>query len=209
MRSIAVVDYGAGNLRSVENALRHLHADFFVTAHPEDLGLAEGLVFPGVGEARAAMDALHRTGLGEGIKSFLASGRMALGICIGCQIILQGSEERDTPCLGVVEGVARLFPATPGLKVPHMGWNQVDYRPEEPIFRGIPEGSSFFFVHSYYPSPERETDIAAWTDYGIRFASAIRRENLCAVQFHPEKSGPLGLRLLANFLESVQGRGHA
>jgi glutamine amidotransferase len=204
MRSVAVVDYGAGNLRSVENALRHLGADFFVTARPEELRVASGLVFPGVGEARAAMDALRETGLGEGIRDFLASGRKALGICIGCQIALGRSEERDTPCLGIVEGVARLFPKAPGLKVPHMGWNQVRYRQDEPLFRGIPQGASFYFVHSYYPSPEREEDAVAWTEYGIRFASAIRRENLSAVQFHPEKSGPHGLRLLANFLEQVR-----
>jgi glutamine amidotransferase len=198
---IAVVDYGAGNLRSVENALRHLQADFFVTAEPEGLGDAEGLVFPGVGEARAAMDALHRTGLGEGIRAFIASGRKTLGICIGCQIAFERSEERDTPCLGILAGSAKLFPKGGGLKVPHIGWNQVSYRTGESMFRGIPQEASFYFVHSYYPAPERDEDAAAWTDYGIRFASAVRRRNFYAVQFHPEKSGRDGLRLLANFLE--------
>jgi imidazole glycerol-phosphate synthase subunit HisH len=203
MRSVAVVDYGAGNLRSVENAMKHLGADFFVTAHPEALRDAAGLVFPGVGEARASMDTLKGSGLGEAIKAFVASGRPVLGICIGCQIALQRSEERDTPCLGIVEGTAKLFAAMAGLKVPHMGWNQVDYRPEEPLFRGIPQGASFYFVHSYYPAPDRKEDETAWTEYGIRFASAVRRDNFSAVQFHPEKSGPHGLRLLSNFLEQV------
>jgi len=201
---IAVVDYGAGNLRSVENALRFLKADFFVTARPRDLQDADGLVFPGVGEARAAMETLHDTGLDEGILGFIATGRQTLGICIGCQIALQRSEERDVACLGIVEGSARLFPGTSGLKVPHMGWNQVHFRPEDPLFQGIPQDASFYFVHSYYPAPAREEDAVAWTDYGIRFVSAIRKGHFAAVQFHPEKSGPYGLRLLANFLEQVR-----
>lgn len=204
MKTVAVVDYGAGNLRSVENALKRLGAAYRVTARPEALGGAAGLIFPGVGEARAAMDTLNGSGLGDAIKAFVDSGRPVLGICIGCQIALRRSEERDTPGLGIVEGTAKLFAAAAGLKVPHMGWNQVTYRPEEPLFRGIPQGASFYFVHSYYPAPAREEDAAAWTEYGIRFVSAVRKGGFSAVQFHPEKSGPHGLRLLSNFLEQVR-----
>jgi glutamine amidotransferase len=197
---VVVLDYGAGNLTSVENALRHLGAPFRTTNEPAELADAEGAIFPGVGEAAASMAVLRKTGLGEGLRSFLASGRKVLGICIGCQVIFDRSEERDTTCLGLVPGVVRRFPAGTGLKVPHMGWNAVHFTRPHPVFAGIPQDTSFYFVHSYYPDPVDSGVIAAVTEYGIAFPSCIARGNLVAFQCHVEKSGPCGLRLLSNFL---------
>ena len=198
--STVVLDYGAGNLTSVENALSHLGARFLVTSRPADLESAEGVIFPGVGEAFASMEVLKRTGLGAALRDFVASGRKMLGICIGCQVIFDRSEERDTECLGLLEGAVKRFPRGTGLKVPHMGWNTVHFTRAHPVFEGIPQDSSFYFVHSYYPAPADDALVAARTDYGLPFASCVARRNLVAFQFHLEKSGPLGLRLLSNFL---------
>jgi imidazole glycerol-phosphate synthase subunit HisH len=212
---VVVLDYGAGNLRSVENALRHLGASYLVSARPEDLDAAEAAIFPGVGEAAASMAELARTGLDDAMRRYLASGRRMLGICIGCQVIFDRSEERDTRCLGLFPGVVRRFPSGSGLKVPHMGWNAVHFTRSHPVFAGIPQDSSFYFVHSYYPDPEEAGFVAATTEYGITFAACLARRNLVACQFHLEKSGPVGLRLLQNFLAwngeevSVSGARHA
>ena len=195
-----VLDYGAGNLKSVENALRYLGARFTVTGNPGGLRDAEAVIFPGVGEAAASMAVLNRTGLGEAMRSFLASGRKVLGICIGCQVIFDSSEERSTTCLGLVPGVVRRFAPGTGLKVPHMGWNAMHFTREHPVFAGIPQDTSFYFVHSYYPDPVDRELIAATTDYGIAFPSCIAQGNLVAFQCHVEKSGPFGLKLLSNFL---------
>lgn len=195
-----VLDYGAGNLTSVENALRHLGAPFRTTSNPAELADAEGVIFPGVGEAAASMAVLEKTGLGEGLRSFLASGRKVLGICIGCQVIFDRSEERDTTCLGLVPGVVRRFPPGTGLKVPHMGWNAMHFTRQHPVFAGIPQETRFYFVHSYYPDPVDRKLIAAETDYGLVFPACIARGNLVAFQCHVEKSGSFGLKLLSNFL---------
>jgi glutamine amidotransferase len=203
--TVVVIDYGAGNLKSVENALRHLGAAYRITARPGDLDGADGLIFPGVGEAASSMAELKRTGLDEAIRAFLASGRKFLGICLGCQVIFERSEEHDTDCLGLLPGTVRRFPAGKGLKVPHMGWNQVRFTKPHPLFAGIPQGASFYFVHSYYPVPSDPGLVAGETEYGAAFASCVAAGNLIAFQFHLEKSGPLGLRLLSNFL-SWDGR---
>jgi glutamine amidotransferase len=197
---VGVVDYGAGNLRSVETALHRLGTDFFITARPEEVGKADRLLVPGVGEARAAMGGLGARGLEGPLRDFWQSGRPFLGICIGSQVIFEHSEERDTPCLGFLPGVVRRFPASGGLKVPHMGWNGVQWSVPHPLFEGLTPGDYFYFVHSYYPKPADDSLVLAQCDYGVRFAAAVGRGNLLAVQFHPEKSGPQGLRLLANFL---------
>jgi glutamine amidotransferase len=201
---VAVIDYQAGNLRSVETALRHLGAEFQVTDRPEDALRAERLVVPGVGEARAAMGVLDPAGLGEAVREFVASGRPTLGICLGAQVIFERSEERDTPCLGILPGEVRRFPPwlrEAGLKVPHMGWNRVFARAAHALLAGVPDGSYFYFVHSYYPCPADPAQVLAECEYGLRFAAGVGRDNLAAFQFHPEKSGEPGLRLLANFLE--------
>ncbi len=201
MKRVGVVDYNAGNLKSVENALCHTGARFAVSDKPEEILKFDALVFPGVGEASAAMKVLDRTGLGSAIAEFYGTGKPILGICLGCQIVLSKSEEGDVGCIGLIEGRAVRFARMQGLKVPHMGWNQVHPSVPHPVFRSIPDGSSFYFVHSYYPKPDDPRSIAAETDYGTVFASAIALGNLVATQFHPEKSGEVGLRLLSNFLD--------
>lgn len=197
---VGVVDYGAGNLRSVETALRHLGAEFVVVSRPEAVLRADRLLVPGVGEARAAMEVLRASGLDRALRDFLQSGRPILGVCIGSQIIFEHSEERDTPCLSFLPGVVRLFASAPGLKVPHMGWNSVSWSTGHRLFAGLASEAYFYFVHSYYPQPADSSLVLAECEYGLRFAAAVGRDNLLAVQFHPEKSGPQGLRLLDNFL---------
>ena len=197
---IAIVNYEAGNLRSVETALRKLAFEFEVVSRPEELLRADKVLFPGVGDAGAVMRVLERTGLAEALREYYRSGRPMLGICIGAQVVLERSEESEATCLGLVPGLARRLPGGAGLKVPHMGWNQVHFREGHRLFAGIPQDTSFYFVHSYYPEPAESEAVLCETEYGIRFVSALERENLTAVQFHPEKSGEFGLRLLANFL---------
>lgn len=201
--SVAIVDYAAGNRTSVRNALRFLGADYTVASEPAALLQSERVIFPGVGEARAAMDDLARRGMDDALRQVSAAGRPVLGICIGAQVLLQYSAERDTTCLGLVRGRTAAFPQPrpgDGLKVPHMGWNQVRQDRGHPLFEGIPDGSSFYFVHSFFPEPADGSIVLGTTDYGVRFASAYAAGNLAAVQFHAEKSGRHGLRLLANFL---------
>jgi imidazole glycerol-phosphate synthase subunit HisH len=195
-----VLDYEAGNLKSVENALRHLGARFQVTKDPAVVRDAASVIFPGVGEAAASMAVLNRGGLGAALREFVESGRKMLGICIGCQVIFDRSEERDTTCLGLVPGSVRRFPPGSGLKVPHMGWNAVHFTRSHPVFDGIPQDTRFYFVHSYYPDPADPGLAAAETEYGVTFASCIARGNLVAFQCHVEKSGKFGLKLLDNFL---------
>lgn len=196
----AVVDYEGGNLRSVETALRRLEADFETTSSPERVRAADKVIFPGVGDAKAAMDVLNGKGLSDALRDFFATGKPMLGICVGSQIVLDASEERSAVGLGIVPGTARRFPERPGLKVPHMGWNSVEYREGDYLFAGIPRGSSFYFVHSYYPDPVDRESWIGWSDYEQSFCAALAWQNLRATQFHPEKSGRYGLELLRNFL---------
>ena len=203
---IAIVDYEAGNLTSVELALQHLGAPGKVTKDPHDVASADRVIFPGVGAAGAAMERLRASGLGDAVVAAVASGRPVLGICLGTQIVFEASEENSATCLGLLPGRVERFPDPlveegQRLKVPHMGWNAVGPGRPHPIFEGVEEGSEFYFVHSYYPAPADERHVIGTTEYGITFASAVARDNLVAVQFHPEKSGRAGLRLLANFLE--------
>jgi len=194
-----VVDYDAGNLRSVETALRYLGAAFEVTADPDVVVRAARVVFPGVGDGAHAMRVLAKRGLDVAMRERFAAGTPILGICVGCQIVLDLTEERNAACLGLIPGRAKRFPADCG-KVPHMGWNTVRYDEGHWLFAGVPQESSFYFVHSYYPAPDAKSDVVAWSDYGFDFAAAIERENLVATQFHPEKSGEAGLQVLRNFL---------
>lgn len=207
---VAVVDYGMGNLRSVAKGLERVapaSIQVEVTADPAAIARAGRVVFPGVGALRDCMAELDRLGLHEAVLR-AASTKPFLGICLGLQALLEGSEEAEgVPGLGVLPGRVRRFdPARRDtmsgarLKVPHMGWNQVYPVMEHPIFQGIPDGERFYFVHSYYAEPARPEVVAASTDYGGSFASALARDALVAVQFHPEKSQQAGLRLLDNFL---------
>ena len=201
---IALIDYGAGNIHSVEKALRFVGAEVRRTGEPRDLRGAAAAVLPGVGAFDDCARALAAQGMTEAVREFIRSGRPFLGICIGYQILFERSEEPpgQTPGLGLFKGSVVRFPVRVGLKAPQIGWNQIEIaRPECPLFRGVPSGSWVYFVHSYYPRPEEPEIAAAWTEYGVRFVSAIWRENLFATQFHPEKSQRTGLRILRNFVE--------
>jgi glutamine amidotransferase len=203
---IAIIDYRAGNLASVARALDHLRQPWVITKDAEVLSRAERIIFPGVGAAGEAMANLRNLGLDSVIRDSCASGRPFLGLCLGTQIILDYSEEDDTPCLGIIPGSTRRFPRglqdRDGhmLKVPHMGWNRVVVGGgSHPIMAGIERKSEFYFVHSFYPDPKDPDVVKGRTDYGITFPSLLGHGNLVAVQFHPEKSGRPGLRLLDNF----------
>ncbi len=201
---IGIVDYEAGNLTSVARALEHLHEPCVITGDFKMLDQASHIIFPGVGAAGQAMANLSGSGLDVHLKRWIREGRPILGICLGTQVIFDKSEEEDTQCLGIVAGEVKRFPAdlregAQRLKIPHMGWNSVSLRKGHPVFAGIPAEAEFYFVHSYYPAPADEGWVAGWTDYGIRFCSAVARRSLVAVQFHPEKSGRPGLTLLSNF----------
>ncbi len=192
---IAVVDYEAGNLASVKRSLKALEAQVTVTQDPAVVARAEKIIFPGVGAAGQAMSNLQRLGLDQALQEAWAAGKPILGICLGAQIIMGHSAENDTRCLGLLPGeVRRLSPGTPTTgeeryKIPHMGWNQVRFLTDHPVFRGIPEGAEFYFVHSYYPAPADPDRIFGVTDYGQEFPSVVGYKNLVAMQFHPEKSG--------------------
>jgi glutamine amidotransferase len=203
---VAVVDYRAGNLKSVANALGRLGARYVVTSDPVVVRGADRVVFPGVGAAPVAMHSLDALGLSGVIREVARSGRPFLGICLGAQIILDRSDEGDVACLGLLRGRAKRLPGGEGRKVPQMGWNCVCARASgHPVLAGIPPGNHFYFVHSYYPAVAEEGEVIAQTEYGVLFPSIVGRGNVVAVQFHPERSGPVGLRLLSNFL-SWDGR---
>lgn len=204
---IGVVDYEAGNLTSVVTALKHLGARFEVTKNPREVSRADKVIFPGVGEARQAMAVLRSTGLGDAIIAFAASGKPLLGICMGCQILQDYSEERDTSLLGLIPGRVCLFPGGEGVKVPQIGWNTVDHN-DSKLFSGIPRGSSFYFDHSYYLSVQGDGEepspwVIGTAHHGLTFAAAVNKGNIWGTQFHPEKSGPRGLMLLNNFITGM------
>lgn len=200
MADVVIVDYGAGNLRSVTRAVAHAGVDAAVTSDAGALAEAKALIVPGVGAAADTMANLNAAGLVEPIHEYIASGRPFLGVCMGMQALFEVSEEGGThECLGVLPGRIVRFPE--GLTVPHMGWNNVHVRGDHPVFEGIAQDAYFYFVHSYYPRPGDDSHVVAETEYGgIRFPAVVGRDNLIATQFHPEKSGADGLRLYANFL---------
>jgi glutamine amidotransferase len=200
---IAILDYGAGNLRSVAKALEVVGARPVVTSDARAIARAEGLVVPGQGSAVDAMRNLERLGLVEPLKRYVESGRPFLGVCLGEQIIFESSDEGDQPCLGLVAGRCRRLPGD-GRKVPHMGWNSVRLRRAHPLLDGVPDDSYFYFVHSYYVDPADPAVTLGETDYGVRFASIVARDNVFATQFHPEKSADLGLRIYANFVRHCE-----
>ena len=203
---LAIIDYEAGNLTSVERAVRHLGGDCKITQDLEEIARADRLIFPGVGAAGASMSNLRRLGLDKAIKNAVAKGKPVLGICVGCQIIFDKSEEDLTDCLGLIPGVVKRFPVDhkdcdgQALKVPHMGWNGIKWLKPHPVFAGLPQEAEFYFVHSYYPRPAEKGDALGVTNYGLDFTSAVTRGSLVAVQFHAEKSGRPGLQILENFM---------
>jgi glutamine amidotransferase len=202
---IAIMDYGRGNLWSVQNGFAQVGAQVQVSADPDVIACADGVVFPGVGAFRDCMHNLHMRGLASVLRDVIDAGRPVLAICVGMQVLLTDSDEFGlSPGLGIIEGHVRRFPEayamqTPRLKVPHMGWNQLRMRRACPLLEGIPDGAFTYFVHSYYAVPTASDLVAASTEYGLDFASVLWRDNLYATQFHPEKSQIYGLRLLRNF----------
>lgn len=198
---ILVIDYGAGNLRSVARALAHVDEPPIVSADPADLEGAAGVVLPGVGAAGDTMSNLISRELVEPLRSYINAGRPFLGVCMGLQALFDSSDEGGgQECMGLLPGIVRRFPAEAGRKVPHMGWNTVEWVREHPVTQGIPSGSAFYFVHSFYPTTEDQSLALGVTNYGVTFPSVVARSNMVATQFHPEKSGDHGLLLYKNFV---------
>jgi glutamine amidotransferase len=205
---IALLDYGSGNLRSVHKALLKVGADVRIAKAPGEMADAKAAVLPGVGAFDDCMNAMDRQGLLEASRRFIQSGRPFLGICVGYQALFEKSEEFNSCAagLGMFKGkVVRFSPAN-GLKIPQIGWNQIEFaRPDCPLFRGLASGCYVYFVHSFFPRPADPSIVATRTEYGETFASSVWRDNVFATQFHPEKSQKVGLRLLQNFVELARG----
>ncbi len=202
---LVVIDYQSGNVRSVTRALESAGVSPLVTGDPAELPGADAVIFPGVGSGPAAMSALEDRGLVAPLQDYVASGRPFMGICLGLQLLLDRTEEGDASCLGIIPGHVKRLPD--GLKIPHMGWNSVEFEADHPVLRDVPQGSHFYFVHSYYAAPSEQTWVAGTTEYGVPFCSVYAKDNLVATQFHPEKSGPVGLRVYRNFVELAKNTG--
>ena len=200
--TVAIIDYKSGNVRSVSKALEKYGALAVITSDIDVISSADAVVFPGQGACDTAMRNLNATGLAGSVKEAIASGKPFLGICLGLQLLLDVSDEGDEQCLGVLAGRVRKFPQ--GLKIPHMGWNQVQFHLQHPVLDGLEDGSHFYFVHSYYADPEDAGVVAGTTIYGTKFCSAVAWDNAVGVQFHPEKSGVIGLKLYENFVEYIE-----
>ena len=203
---LAIVDYGRGNLRSVQNGFRQVGVNAEISEDPDKVAKADGVVFPGVGAFRDCMQNLASRGLDEALRQVVQEGKPVLAICVGMQALLSESDEFGvTPGLDIVTGQVRRFPRRVDtdnrLKVPHMGWNQLRFHRLCPLLNGLPDRVYTYFVHSYYAVPTESAVVAATTDYGVEFASVLWRDNLYATQFHPEKSQSWGLRILRNFAE--------
>jgi len=204
-KTIAIVDYGAGNLRSVANAVKKLGYNPRITSDPSEVVAAAAVILPGVGAAADTMNSLEKLGMTEAIGQLLGQKRPLFAICVGLQILFSRTEEGGWhECLGIIPGVVKRLP--PGLKIPHIGWNQVKQRLSHPVFEGIPDEANFYFVHSFYAEPEDRSVVAGTTTYGVSMCSIIIQDNLVATQFHPEKSGELGLKMYDNFLKMALGR---
>jgi imidazole glycerol-phosphate synthase subunit HisH len=200
---IAIIDYGAGNIRSIEKALEHVGASVQVTDEPDTINKAQAVVLPGVGSAGAAMSRMTERGLDDAIRKATQQGKPFLGICLGMQLLANHHAEGEVEGLSLFPGEVRRIPHGP--KIPHMGWNQV--KPQKTalaIFDDIPQDAYFYFAHSYYVEPQDSEGVAAVTDYGSSFCSVIVTERVWGTQFHPEKSGIAGLQLLSNFLKWIQ-----
>lgn len=195
---IAVIDYGAGNLRSISRALEVHGADVVITGEPDAIRSADRVVLPGVGNAKAAMERLHKTGIARAVNNVVQSGKPLLGVCLGMQLLFNSQEEGPTNGLGLLEGNARRLSGD--LKIPHMGWNTVTFTDHTHLAVLAP--ASYYFVHSYVVHPTNMHDIAARTDYGVSFPSIVIHDHIWGVQFHPEKSGENGLKLLKLWLDS-------
>ena len=197
---IAIIDYGAGNLQSVKKAFDFIGAESVITDNPEIINACDRILLPGVGSFGDAMDSMHKSGLVETVKQNALSGKPFLGICLGLQLLFEESEESPgVKGLGIFKGKIKKFSPDMGLKIPHIGWNSLEIKQKNTLFKNVPENSYVYFVHSYYLHAEDEEDVATVTNYGIDFHSAVGKNNIFATQFHPEKSGDVGLQILKNF----------
>ena len=197
-----IIDYGAGNVRSVIRAVETLGYHPIISNDPRTISQADSIIFPGQGACDAAMKSITRNRLSDVLYESIKKGTPYLGICLGLQLLLQTSEEGNVDCLGILQGEVKRLPS--GEKIPHMGWNDIQIHSNHPVFAGIPQNSHFYFVHSYYAKLQCASLSAASVHYGIEFCSALAKDNLVATQFHPEKSGDLGLKIYRNFLEFAQ-----
>ncbi len=197
---ITIIDYGAGNLSSVDKACKFLGYETEITSDINKILTATKLILPGVGSCGDAMEMLENTGIDKAVIEQVKADTPLMGICLGMQMLFDHSEEGDADCLGLVGGNIKRFPDDMGLKVPQIGWNCINPNPESRLFKGIEKGSFVYFVHSYYAKCEEASNSAATAEYGLEFDAAIEKGNLFATQFHPEKSGETGLKILDNFL---------
>jgi len=212
---IAIIDYGVGNLRSVEKAFLAIGSNAILTSNIEQILMADGIVLPGVGAFEDGMDSLQNAGLIDVVKKVIKKGTPFLGICLGMQLLLEFGEEsneaivtksesRDIDGIGVFKGRVTRFPHVDGLKIPQMGWNTVSFKEGSKLFAGIEQNEFFYFVHSYFCNLENESYVVGITEYGVKYHCAIENGNIFATQFHPEKSGKLGLKILQNFVAQTE-----
>lgn len=200
---IAIIDYGAGNLMSVKKALDYIGAKNVITSDSKEVLSASHVILPGVGSFGNAMQSMNGKGLSQTVKEAACSGKPFLGICLGLQLLFKHSDESpDSSGLGILDGQISQLPKNIGVKVPHIGWNSVNINKNSTLFRGIAQGTYFYFVHSFYLNGARGSEVAATTYYGVEIQCAVEKNNLFATQFHPEKSGKAGLQLLKNFVET-------
>ncbi|XOQ44024.1 MAG: Imidazole glycerol phosphate synthase subunit HisH [Clostridium sp.] len=205
---IAVIDYGAGNLQSVVKAFRHIGCSTVITADPEQLACADAAVLPGVGAFGDSMKCLENSGMVGPMLEFIHSGKPFLGICLGLQLLFEASEESPgVKGLGVLPGKIYKIPDTTGLKIPHIGWNSLNIKKKEGLFSGMEKNPYVYFVHSYYLKADDRSIVTATADYGTEMDVSVRKDNLFAVQFHPEKSGAVGLQMLRNFASLLKPEG--
>lgn len=211
---IGIVDYNAGNITSVEHALEFLKADYVLSKNPQDLKNVDKIIFPGVGDATYAMEQLKATGFDVFLKEFHSTGKLMIGICLGSQIVFESSEEGNTECLGLIPGKIEHFDKllkkdsslnsnfTDNIKIPHMGWNNIEFcNGSSKLLNGVEKNSDFYFVHSYVIQPKESSVIKGYANYGIKVPAIIEKDNLTVFQFHPEKSGRAGLKILENFVQ--------
>ena len=202
-KKVTIIDYGAGNVRSVGKAVEKLGYEAKLTDDPDEIVNAKAIIFPGQGASEPAILRLKDRNIIDPLKDAIKANTPFFGVCLGLQLILENSEEGPSPCLGIIEGNVKLLPKN--VKRPHMGWNQVDMSVQHPVFDGIENMSYFYIVHSYYATPSEGQAAIGHTDYGVKFCSVIAKDALIATQFHPEKSGALGLKLYGNFLKMSLG----
>ncbi len=203
---IAIIDYGAGNIQSVSKALKHIGCDAFITRDKEQILKADGAVLPGVGSFGDTMDTMNSYGIKDTVIEYTKSGKPFLGICLGLQLLFPASEESpEAKGLGIFDGTITKIPSGEGLKIPHIGWNSLDIKKTDGLFKGIDKNPYVYFVHSYFLNASDKNIVSAQTQYGVTIDASIEQDNVFATQFHPEKSGETGLKILKNFADIVMG----